>query len=61
MLKDFANYADSILLIKVKYFDSSEITVFDLGDAICVKGTLEIYHLESVTKSRTCFSSILHT
>ena len=52
---DIANYTDSVLQIKVEYFDSSEIRAFDLDDAIYVKGTLQIHHLESVTKSRKKF------
>ena len=55
MLKTFANYADPILQIKVEYLDSSEITAFDLDDAIYVKGTLQLHHLECVTKSRIKF------
>ena len=52
---DIANYTDSILQIKAEYFDSSEITAFDLDDAIYVNGTLQIHHLESVIKSRKKF------
>ena len=44
--KHFASYANSILEIQVEYLDKSDILVPKLDDAIYIKGTLQIHHLE---------------
>ena len=44
--KAFASYANSILEIQAEYLDKSDILVPKLDDAIYIKGTLQIHHLE---------------
>ena len=44
--KHFASYANSILEIQAEYLDKSDILVLKLDDAIYIKGTLQIHHLE---------------
>ena len=46
--KHFASYANSILEIQVEYLDKSDILVPKLDDAIYIKCTLQIHHLERV-------------
>ena len=53
--KHFASYANSILEIQVEYIDKSDILVPKLDDAIYIKGTLQIHHLERVGKSKVKF------
>ena len=53
--KHFANYANSILEIQVEYYGKSDIFVSKLDDAIYIKGTLQIHHLEWVGKSKVNF------
>ena len=53
--KHFASYANSILEIQVQYLDKSDILVPKLDDAIYIKGTLQIHHLERVGKSKVNF------
>ena len=53
--KHFASYSNSILEIQVEYLDKSDILVLKLDDAIYIKGTLQIHHLERVGKSKVNF------
>ena len=53
--KHFASYANSILEIQVEYLNKSDIIVLKLDDAIYIKGTLQIHHLERVGKSNINF------
>ena len=48
--KHFASYANSILEKQVEYLDRSNILVPNLDDAIYIKDTLQINHLEQVGK-----------
>ena len=41
--------------IQVEYLDKSDILVPNLDDAIYIKGTLQIHHLERVGKSKVNF------
>ena len=50
--KHFASYANSISEIQVEYLDKSDILVPRLDDAIYIKGTLQVHHLEQVGKSK---------
>ena len=53
--KHFASYANSILEIQVEYLDKSDILVPKLDDAIYIKCTLQIHHLERVRKPKGNF------
>ena len=53
--KHFDSYANSILEIQVEYLNKSDILVPKLDDAIYIKGTLQIHHLERVGKSKVNF------
>ena len=53
--KHFASYANSILEIQVEYLDKSDIPVPKLDQAIYIKGTLQIHHLQRVGKSKVNF------
>ena len=53
--KHFASYANSILEIQVEYLDKSDILVPKLDDAIYIKCTLQIHHLERVGKPKGNF------
>ena len=50
--KHFASYANPISEIQVEYLDKSDILVPRLDDAIYIKGTLQVHHLEQVGKSK---------
>ena len=53
--KHFAEYSDQVTNIKVEYIDKSEVVVNDLSDAVEVKGTLKIHHIDRIITSQVKF------
>ena len=49
-VKHFASYANTILEIQVEYLDKSDILLPKLDDEIYIKSTLQMHHLERVSK-----------
>ena len=55
--KHFAEYANNAMNVKIDYIDKSDVTVLDLSDAVYIYGTLQIHHLERVSKSKSPHTS----
>ena len=53
--KHFADYANTVMNVRVEYLDKSDITLLNLNDAVYIYGTLQIHHLERVSQSEITF------